>query len=193
MTLLKLLFVLLILLPIAFFMMYILDNLLKDAKRAKSNTIDIHDAQDAKRRARNKKKREALLRSVKESAKRREEQPAEKKPAKKKKWRTAKNGREPQRAKRSSAPQDRPSQSGSAGRSRPSAPPVSPPLQDNSRAYIEEYKRRREELENRSRQAGKRNTLDEFDLMYGTGEQKNRKKSYTKTKSKTAAKRKRKK
>ena len=75
MTLLKLLFVLLILLPIAFFMMYILDNLLKDAKRAKSNTIDIHDAQDAKRRARNKKKREALLRSVKESAKRREEQP----------------------------------------------------------------------------------------------------------------------
>ena len=124
MTLLKLLFVLLILLPIAFFMMYILDNLLKDAKRAKSNTIDIHDAQDAKRRARNKKKREALLRSVKKSAKRREEQPAVKKPAKTKKRRTAKDGREPQRAKRSSAQQNRPSQSGSAGRSRPSAPPV---------------------------------------------------------------------
>ena len=162
MTLLKLLFVILIILPIAFVMMFMIDNLSKDAS---DNTIDIDEMQEEKRRADKRKKRQEMIRSVGGTAKKTAQETARKtakKTARKKKRRSAAGHPASQKA---------------ASRQYASShsEPANVPVQDNSRAYIEEYKRRREELENKSRYSnsakpayqGRKPSLKGFDTLYG--------------------------
>ena len=177
MTLLKLLFVILILIPIAFIMMFIIDNL---AKEASDDTIDINEAHEKKRREEKKKKRKEMIQSAKNTARntaKTAQQTAQKtaqKTAKKtvrKKKRRSSQGR-PQRQATERPAAQRPAGRPYTGDDAPNMIPV----QDNSKAYIEEYKKRREELERRSRYSdnperpvypARKPSLKGFDTLYG--------------------------
>ena len=62
---------------------------------------------------------------------------------------------------------------------------------DKNKSYIEEYNRRRAELESNSRTAGRRNTMEEFDLLYGNSSS-GKKSSAKKTSKRTGKSKKRK-
>ena len=159
MTLLKILFVLLILIPIAIIMMYIIDNLSKEAKRAKDNTVDFEEV----RRSRSRTAKPALKDLLGNAAKNKSKGKAKKKQASEpvKKRSKPTSGRQKTK-RREPAAARQPS-------GRPAPKPISPPLQDNSRQYIEEYNRKRAEIENNSRHAGRRYASSEFDMLYGDG------------------------
>ena len=184
MTLLKLLFVLLILIPIALIMYFIIDNLLNDAQHAKKDSVD-YDAIDRERTKRKKKKRS--------------ERAAEKKTEKAPKKKTAKRPKAPSRpAAFSETPSQRPARkkakttrkAQTRPKPRPAEPPMTAGVTDHSQDYLNEYNRRRAEIERGSRQAGRRNTLDEFDFLYGGDSSKSRttRKSSGKGKSKKTTK-----
>lgn len=174
MSILKFLFVLLILIPIAILLFYFVDNLLNVAKQAKTNAIDFEAARAAKRKAGKKEKRAASKKSVR--------QPKEKKA------KTARSKAEPKTrsgrlvtettarpgSRQASKPAKKTKRKRTKTQARPvaeqrSAPPSYESTHDHSRSYIEEYNKRRAEIENNSRQAGRGNTAEKFDLLYGDG------------------------
>ena len=75
-------------------------------------------------------------------------------------------------------------------RPRPAEPPMTAGVRDHSQDYLNEYNRRRAEIERGSRQSGRRNTMEEFDLLYGgdASKPKSTRKTSSKGKSKRTAK-----
>ena len=200
MTLLKIVFVLLILVPIALIMMYIVNNLLDEAKNAKSDTIDIEEVREAKRKKKKKAKRTAAERPrarVKTSGTGGGET---KKPAKKTAKKSSRRASaEPAGASRQSSARPKRQQNARPQRQQSAASqprrasdvPSMSTVTDKNQSYIEEYNRRRAELESKSRTAGRRNTMEEFDLLYGnssSGKKSSGKKSSGKKTSKRTGK-----
>ena len=163
MSLLKLVFVLLILIPVALVMMYIVNNLLDEAKRAKTDTIDLDEVREVKRKNKKKAKRKA---SAKPRAKKEKTAAAASGTGRPAKKTARKSSSKPARKSSSKPAQPRRQQSARPQQRRAEMPPMEP-VKDKSQSYIEEYNRKRSELESNSRRAGKRNTMEEFDLLYG--------------------------